>query len=553
MEDRLLLAKQLLKPEKSVLIATIDEKEYLPLGMLLKQVFPEAKIQMVSSIINPASVTRANEFGRTDEYLFFVMIGAAGPQKIHLADAWKHGSGKGAASQGKLRWNSLSRTGTSDLRVDRENLFYPVYVSEDGKQIVDIGEALPLDMPRENAPSMPGCKTIFPIHSDGKEGRWRCGPEKLRRLQKEGYVKLGRFTEYGMAISYLADGERAKVERGDYQIKGHDENGCVIIDRNETITPMSVPGTSWEIPSHDATQFGSKLNSKFLPDRKFPYPKSLYAVEDCLRFFVADNPNALIMDFFAGSGTTAHAVMRLNKQYGGHRQCIVITNNEMGPDEEEELLLKGYRPGDDEWEAIGVCSYITKPRIKAAITGIDSTGKPVKGNYGILTEQYIELDSEKDNIIAANAKTGKPMKRTIYQKKKAQDSVVPDPFPMADGFKENAIFFDLVYNAKGRVEMGLEFANIAPLLWLKAGGSGEIITEEADEGYAISKNYAVLFDSTQASQMLDAIKDLDDIVIVYIVEDEERIYQQIARRLPQGIKPQRLYEPYVRTFSSYTR
>lgn len=259
------------------------------------------------------------------------------------------------------------------------------------------------------------------------------------------------------------------------------------------------------------------------------------------------------MDFFSGSGTTAHAVMRLNKQYGGHRQCIAITNNEMGPNEEEELTLKGYRPGDKEWEALGVCTYITKPRIKAAITGIDSTGNPIKGNYGILTDQYLEIDPERDNIIAANANTMKPLKRTIYQKKKVQDSVVPDPFPMSDGFKENAIFFDLVYNAKGRVEMGLEFENIAPLLWLKAGGSGEMITEESDEGFAISKNYAILFDSSHATQMLDAIKDHDDIKIVYIIEDEERIYQQIARLLPNTIQPQRLYEPYIRAFASYTK
>ena len=124
---------------------------------------------------------------------------------------------------------------------------------------------------------------------------------------------------------------------------------------------------------------------------------------------------------------------------------------------------------------------------------------------------------------------------------------------MADGFKENAIFFDLVYNAKGRVEMGLEFENIAPLLWLKAGGSGEIITEEADEGFAISKNYAVLFDSDYATELMNDIRGNDDIAIVYIIEDEERIYQQIARLLPSTVKPQRLYEPYIRAFASYTK
>ncbi|MEA3412699.1 MAG: DNA methyltransferase [Pseudomonadota bacterium] len=70
-----------------------------------------------------------------------------------------------------------------------------------------------------------------------------------------------------------------------------------------------------------------KLISKFIPGRKFPFPKSLYAVEDALRYFVADKPHATVLDFFSGSGTTAHAVMRLNRQDSGRRRCISVTNN----------------------------------------------------------------------------------------------------------------------------------------------------------------------------------------------------------------------------------
>jgi adenine-specific DNA-methyltransferase len=77
MERRLLLAKELLNPADSVLIVTIDEKEYLRLGMLMEQVFPEARIQMVSSVINQSGVARAKQFYRADEYLFFVFMGEA--------------------------------------------------------------------------------------------------------------------------------------------------------------------------------------------------------------------------------------------------------------------------------------------------------------------------------------------------------------------------------------------------------------------------------------------------------------------------------------------
>ncbi|MBK8121462.1 MAG: hypothetical protein IPK39_21640 [Sulfuritalea sp.] len=73
MARRLRLAKRLLKPDTGALIVTIDEKEYLRLGMLLEQEFPEARMQMVSTMINPASVARAGGFGRSDEYIFIVL------------------------------------------------------------------------------------------------------------------------------------------------------------------------------------------------------------------------------------------------------------------------------------------------------------------------------------------------------------------------------------------------------------------------------------------------------------------------------------------------
>ncbi|MDG9415057.1 site-specific DNA-methyltransferase, partial [Streptococcus pneumoniae] len=89
-------------------------------------------------------------------------------------------------------------------------------------------------------------------------------------------------------------------------------------------------------------------------------------VEDALRFYVKSKPEAVIVDFFAGSGTTAHAVMRLNKQDNGRRQCISVTNNEVAADEQASLRRGGLRPGDAEWERHGICEQITKPRIRAA-------------------------------------------------------------------------------------------------------------------------------------------------------------------------------------------
>ena len=122
MERRLLVAKQLLNPDDSVLVVTIDEKEYLRLGMLLEQTFPEARIQMVSSVINPAAVSRSKEFGRTDEYIFFVMLGTCGPTPQELDDKTWNGAVQNSV-KAKLHWNMLKRTGTNARRVDRPNLF----------------------------------------------------------------------------------------------------------------------------------------------------------------------------------------------------------------------------------------------------------------------------------------------------------------------------------------------------------------------------------------------------------------------------------------------
>ena len=142
------------------------------------------------------------------------------------------------------------------------------------------------------------------------------------------------------------------------------------------------------MPSHNAENGGSLVLSKLIPNRRFPFPKSLYAVEDALRFFVKEKPDAVVLDFFAGSGTTAHAVMRLNRQDGGNRQCISVTNNEVAADEQAALRKAKLRPGDPEWEQWGICDYITKPRVEAAITGMTPEGEPIKGDYKF-TDEFV--------------------------------------------------------------------------------------------------------------------------------------------------------------------
>lgn len=344
-ENRVKIAKRLLKPDNSVLIVTIDEKEYLHLGCLLEEMFPAARIQMVSSVINTAGATRQSEFARTDEYLFFVYIGECKPQPLLLGREWLIGK---SSNQGKITWDSLRRAGSQNKRSDSPGCFYPIFVSKDGTKIVSVGDAIPLGQDRKDTIAPDGTVAIWPLHEGEIEGRWQTSPDNFRELLRKGFVKIGKFTgEETMAISYLKRGEQQKVETGFYEVIGHREDGSIIV--NDDIQDAAfLPGTQWNIPSHNAKQNGTILLNSIIGKDKFSFPKSLYAVRDALKFFVADKPDALILDFFAGSGTTLHATMLLNEEDGGHRQCFLVTNNESNICEDvtyerNKRVINGYK------------------------------------------------------------------------------------------------------------------------------------------------------------------------------------------------------------------
>jgi len=511
MERRLLAAKALLNPADSVLIVTIDEKEYLRLGLLLEQVFPDATIQMVSSAINPKGASRGSGFRRTDEYLYFVMFGIASPARLELGADWASSASGGSAddSEGKSavstpEWTSMMRRGSHAARAERPGLFFPIYAMPDGSRIVEVGETVPLDAALP--PDRPGLTTIWPLRSDGSQGVWQVGPEELRNRIKQGRVRLGRATAYGFVVNYLPDGAYAAVLSNRFEIQGYAEDGSLIaVGRRDT---RRIAPSQWKVASHNASEYGTALLRALLPMRTFPFPKSLYAVEDTLRFFVANKPEAVILDFFSGSGTTAHAVMRLNKQDGGNRQCICITNNEVAADEQKALREQGLRPGDRDWEKHGICDFITKPRVAAAITGKTPEGDPIKGDYKFT-----------------------------------------DEFAMADGFSENAAFFTLSYETVVAVNHHYAFARIAPMLWLRAGSRGHCIEKLPAAGWAVADAYGLLVERDATEAFVQAVYQTKGLRVAYIFTDEDWFFELVAQRLPAGVEPVRLYESYLNNFA----
>ena len=504
MERRLLVAHELLNAKSSCLIVTIDEKEYLRLGLLLEQTFPESQIQMVSSVINPSGAARRSAFRRTDEYLFFVFIGDSGPKELPLPVEWRITRDTRAE---KLRWDGLLRSGSHTQREDRPNQFYPIYAKEvDGCAVVhSVGNTFFGDN-HEQEISPPGTVAIWPIRSDGTQGNWQVGAPSARRLLELGYLKLGKWRQENTSVSYIKRGGITKIESGVFPVVGRAKDGSVLVDDSE-YSSLFIPGTQWRIPSHSAEQGGTKLLRGLMPYRKFPFPKSLYAVEDALRFFISDRPNATILDFFSGSGTTAHAVMRLNRQDGGYRQCISVTNNEVAADEHADLRKEGLRPGDADWEKLGICDYITKPRIAAAITGKTPEGEDIKGDYKFT-----------------------------------------DEFPMSGGFEENAEFFTLTYEAPVAVSHNLAFQRIAPLLWMRAGSEGRRIDDLPAAGWDVADTYGLLVDLDRAAAFSDAAAAQPTLRIAYVVTDDDRRFQAVARALPDSVEPVRLYESYLSNF-----
>lgn len=245
MEKRLKLAKRLLNPNDSVLIVTIDEKEYLHLGCLLEEIFPEAQMQMVSITINPSGAIRKNLFARSDEYAFILLFGDA-----HVVQP------KGDGDEIEVRWWYLrrleyeSRRGTVKGGIAQ---FYPIYIDEKTEKIVKIGEPLPHTQDRHTVPEIEGAVTVFPVRDDGVEMNWGVTGATLQRLLDEQVVRVKKnkasaYQPY--TIQYLSENFKEKIESGRWAVRGFHEDGSkIVVETGGKITRTT---TVWKETRYDA-------------------------------------------------------------------------------------------------------------------------------------------------------------------------------------------------------------------------------------------------------------------------------------------------------------
>lgn len=513
MERRLTLARELLNPENSVLIAAIDENEVNRLGLLLQQTFPASKVQMVTVLANPAGASIIDQFSRVDEHLFFVHIGAARPARTFVDTT--PGTSSYVTREGEakpFRWPSFLRSGGNSRREDTKAKFFPVYVDEGTERIVGCGDHLPAGVPRSSAPPPPpGCVSVWPLKPDGTEACWQTSAPTFLKYLEAGRIRIGRRDtvtgRYG--IGFLPSGVMQAIEAGELVATSRDERGALQVTNAVDRVRSQTGKTMWTALPYSAREYGARLLRNFLPGRYFPFPKSLYAVEDALRYYVGDKREAIVLDFFAGSGTTAHAVLRLNRQDGGRRQSIMVTNNEVSAQEASDLRDAGLRPGDPEWEKLGIFEHIARPRVTAAVTGRTPAGDPINGDYRFT-----------------------------------------DEFPMAEGFEGNVEFLELRYLDADDVDLGLAFENLAPLLWMRAGCQGPIASHLDANGqpvpYVWTERYGVLFDADHwrafvAHRPADATG-------AFIVTYSPTTFAGIAAELPASMDTVRLPDSYLSLF-----
>ena len=279
MSKRLKLSKSLLKND-GVLICAIDDNEFYHLGCLLEDIFNNWEINCITIVHNPRGI-QGNNFSYTHEYTYFVF--RKGLKVI------------GSKQREEILEEELRDHGGESLRTDARNCFYPILVKND--QIVGFGDVpdKKFHPERKNVKQQNDIIEVWPIDSKCVERKWVFALKTINKIKDKLFAK-------------------------------EKKNGEIdIFRRKDTQRPRTV----WIGQKYDASTFGSKIVNG-LTGTSFPFPKSVYNTKDCLECVIKERKNAIVLDYFAGSGTTGHAVLILNKEDGGNRKFILCTNNENG-------------------------------------------------------------------------------------------------------------------------------------------------------------------------------------------------------------------------------
>ncbi|MDE2986419.1 MAG: site-specific DNA-methyltransferase [Gemmatimonadota bacterium] len=314
---RLVLARNLLSPN-GVLICTIDDNEVNQLGLILREVFEEGNFDHVCVPIvhNPRGIQGKN-FSYVHEYAFFVY--RRGTKAI--ADR--------LIPEEDVSWSQFRNWGTESERQDAKNCFYPVFV-KDGL-ISGFGQVCDDGFHPHQTEIHDGVAYVYPIDGSGIERKWRYARQSVEAIQ-----------------NLL----RARKTKRGYEIE---------IGKN-----FGLYKTVWSDKRYDANEYGTRMVGDLVPDSPFTFPKSLWAVYDIILAATGDEPNGIVMDFFAGSGTTGHAVIQQNADYNRASRYIMVQ-------------LPEPIAGSDAFSTI---ADLTKARMKAASKKLADENPLFAGDVG---------------------------------------------------------------------------------------------------------------------------------------------------------------------------
>lgn len=369
MYQRLLLARNLLTDD-GVLVCAIDENELFSLEMLLKEIFGEGTYDHVCvTVIHNPRGQQGKNFSYTNEYAIFVFPKAL---KV-IADK--------RIPDDEVSWSPLRNWGSESERTDAKNCFYPVIVQND--QIVGFGDVSPDEYHPQQTVRDGDKYYVYPIDRQGIERKWRYARQTVESIW-----------------SML----RAKKISGGYDI--------------ELGKTFGIQKTVWDDKKYDANEYGTKIVSDLVPGGGFSFPKSLYTVYDSVYAATAEDKDAIVMDFFSGSGTTAHAVIKLNAEDGGHRKFIMVQL----PEDLNEAVS---RPGLD---------ARLKSNIEATIKYLTSQG--YEATICSIGEERIRKAGEKikeeSSLTSAQLDTG-------FRVFKLDDSNMNDVYYAADDYSQGML------------------------------------------------------------------------------------------------------------------
>lgn len=277
MKNRLEVAKELLKQEDGVLIVAIDENEVNYLGVLLDEIFDEHEIHMITVVHNPRGVQGTN-FSYCHEYLYFVF-----PKGKKIIE-------DRILEDEEITLSNLRNWGGESKRSDGKNTFFPILVDIDTEEIIGFGDVLEDNQHPNQTEIVDNIAYVYPIDTKGIERKWRYARHTIEEIKEMLHV-----------------------------VKKNENHYEIMIGKN-----FGQYKTVWQSPKYDSSVHGKQLLNKLVPNADFSFPKSVFAVYDALYAVIKNRKDAKVLDFFSGSGTTAHAVQMLNKKDNGNRKYIMV-------------------------------------------------------------------------------------------------------------------------------------------------------------------------------------------------------------------------------------